>query len=142
MMQAAAAPQVVKVPRVLTVDAVVPLNQVGFPAVLTIPQDADFEWWFLAAFRTSGSAKVLITESGTQRQFIYSGAPQQTVAFNGVFIDNLAGLVFNNAAFPIAVPYIMPASRVYQHLFTDLSGVQNTIQLVYHGFALLPISQS
>jgi hypothetical protein len=141
-MTTAAAPQFVKVPRVITVDAVVGASVVGFPSVLTIPQDADFEWWFLAAFRTSGQAKVLITESGTQRQFVYSGSPQQTTAFNGVFIDNLGGLVSNNSAFPIAVPYVMPASRVYQHLFTDLSGAQNTIQLVYHGFALLPIGPS
>jgi len=48
--------------------------------------------------------------------------------------------VANNGAFPIAVPYVMPASRSYQHAFTDSSGAQNTVQLAYHGFALLQVA--
>jgi hypothetical protein len=139
---AATARGIVKIPRVLVVDAVVPLNTNQFPSVLTIPQDADFEWWFLAAFRTDSRMKVLITESATQRQMVYSGSQQSSsTVFNGVFIDNLAGLVASNGAFPIAVPYVMPATRAYQHAFTDSSGAQNTVQLVYHGFALLQVSQ-
>lgn len=132
--------QFVKVPRVILVDAVVPASLAGFPSVLTVPQDADFEWWWLAAFRTDGRLKVLITDSGTQRQLIYSGSLQQSTAFNGILIDNLAGLVSENGSFPIAVPYIMPASRVYQHLFSDSSAADNTVQLAYHGYALLPMN--
>jgi hypothetical protein len=124
------------------VDAVVTLNTQQ-PSVLTIPQDADFEWWFLAAFRTDSRMKVLITEAATQRTMIFSGSQQsQQTVFNGVFIDNLAGLVSSNGAFPIAVPYVMPASRSYQHAFTDSSGAQNIVQLAYHGFALLKVSDS
>lgn len=137
---AATARGIVKIPRVLVVDAVVPLNTVQFPSVLTIPQDADFEWWFLAAFRTSAFMKVLIQEAGTSRQMIFAGSQQTSATvFNGVFIDNLAGLVASNGAFPVAVPYVMPASRAYQHQFTDSSGAQNTVQLAYHGFALLQV---
>ena len=137
---AATASGIVKIPRVLVVDAVVPLNT-QLPSILTIPQDADFEWWFLAAFRTDSRMKVLITEAATQRAMIYSGSQQSSSSvFNGVFIDNLAGLVASNGAFPVAVPYVMPASRSYQHAFTDSSGAQNTVQLVYHGFALLQVA--
>lgn len=134
--------QFVKVPRVILVDAVVTASAVAFPSVLTVPQDADFEWWWLAAFRTNGALKVLITDSGTQRQLIYSGSLQQANAFRGILVDNLAGLVSLNGAFPIAIPYIMPASRVYQHLFTDLSGSDNTVQLAYHGYANLPMGNA
>ena len=138
---AATAPGIVKIPRVLVVDAVVALNT-QLPSILTIPQDADFEWWFLAAFRTNAAMKVLITEAATTRSMIFSGSQQSSsTVFNGVFIDNLAGLVAGNGAFPIAVPYVMPASRSYQHSFTDSSGAQNTVQLAYHGFALLQVSQ-
>lgn len=136
---AATASGIVKIPRVLVVDAVVPLSS-QLPSILTIPQDADFEWWFLAAFRTDSRMKVLITEAATQRQMIFAGSQQSSsTVFNGVFIDNLAGLVSGNGAFPIAVPYVMPASRSYQHAFTDSSGAQNTVQLAYHGFALLQV---
>ena len=137
---AATASGIVKIPRVILVDAVVPLNS-QLPSVLTIPQDADFEWWFLAAFRTDSRMKLLITEAATTRQMIFSGSQQSSsTVFNGVFIDNLAGLIASNGAFPIAVPYVMPASRSYQHAFTDSSGAQNTVQLAYHGFALLQVA--
>jgi hypothetical protein len=138
---AATARGIVKIPRVLVVDAVVAAST-QLPSILTIPQDADFEWWFLAAFRTDSRMKVLITEAATQRAMIYSGSQQSSsTVFNGVFIDALAGLVASNGAFPIAVPYVMPASRSYQHAFTDSSAAQNTVQFVYHGFALLQVSQ-
>ena len=139
---AATASGIVKIPRVLVVDAAVTGNA-SLPSILTIPQDADFEWWFLAASRTSALMKVLIVEAATQRAFSYSGAQQSSgTVFQGVNIDNLAGTVAANGAFPIAVPYVMPASRAYQHVFTDSSGQTNTVELVYHGFALLQVSES
>lgn len=134
---------IVKIPRVLVVDAVVAANAQLTPALLTIPQDADFEWWWLAIFRTSGSLKLLLAEAGTQRQLIYSGSQlAQANQFLGMFVDNLAGLVANNGAFPIAVPYVMPASRTYTHQFTDSSGAPNTVEMAYHGFALLQVASS
>jgi len=132
--------QIVKVPRVLLVDAVVPLSSVLFPGQLSIPNDADFEWWWLAIQRTDARLKVLISESATQRSFIFSGSPLQAGTFAGVFVDNLAGLVASNGQFPIAVPYIMPAARSYPHQFTDLSAAQNTVQVAYHGFALINVA--
>jgi len=136
------ASQIVKIPRVLIVDVVVPLNGSLVPGALSVPNDADFEWWWLAIFRTDPRLKVLITESATQRPFIYSGSPQTQGGFAGVFVDNLAGLVASNGEFPLAVPYVMPASRSYQHQFTDSSGAQNTVQVAYHGFALLQVANS
>ena len=133
-----AAPSIVKIPRALIVDVVVAASALLVPVILTVPQDAEFEWWWLAIFRTSGNLKLLLTEAGTQKALIYSGSQlSQANQFLGVFVDNLAGLVSNNGAFPIAVPYVMPASRSYTHQFSDFSGAQNTVQMVYHGFALL-----
>lgn len=139
-----AQPQIVKYPRTLVVDAVVALNSVS-NQILTIPQDADFEWWWLAASRTNAAMKVQVQESGTTRYLVYSqsGNPQGSgnTAFQGIFIDLLAGLVSNNGAFPQTVPYVMPASRNYIHTFTDSSGAQNTVELSYIGYALLQFNQ-
>ena len=137
---AVAASGILKVPRIHIVDQVVGANAVQVGNPLTIQADADFEWWWLSAFRTSGLMKLLIAEAGSgNRQFVYSGNIQAS-GFNGILIDNLAGLVANNGALPIAVPYVMPAGRIYTHLFTDSSGAQNTVQLAYHGFALLRVA--
>lgn len=139
----ATAPQIVKIPRVLVVDAAVTANAVFFPALLTIPQDADFEWWWLAISRTSGLLKLMLTESGTSRQMIFSGSQLAAgTQFQGVNVDNLAGTVAGNGSFPIAVPYVMPASRQYTHQFSDSSAAPNAVEVVYHGFALLAVSQS
>lgn len=134
-----AAGSIVKYPRILTVDGVVnpaaAAAGVQLNVPMTIPGDADFEWWWIAAFRTNSLLKIAISESGSGRSFMYGTT--QNPSPNGIFIDLLAGLVSANAAFPIAVPYVMPASRTYQNLFTDQSGAANTVELAYHGFALL-----
>jgi len=136
---AVAASGILKVPRIHIIDAVVPLNGNQNPS-MTIQADADFEWWWLSIFRTNALLKALIAEAGSgNRQFIYSGNPQAQ-NFLGILVDNLAGLVANNGALPIAVPYVMPAGRIYTHQFTDSSGAQNTVQLAYHGFALLKVA--
>jgi hypothetical protein len=134
---AATASSIFKIPRVHIVDTSM-ASGASSGVSMTIQADADFEWWFLALFRTSGLLKVLIAEAGTaNRQLIYSGNPQAQ-NFQGIFVDNLAGLVANNGAFPIAVPYVMPAGRIYTHQFVDqTSGATNTVQVAYHGYALL-----
>lgn len=132
---------IVKVPRALIVDAAVTGNANLFPGQLSVPNDADFEWWWLAIQRTDARLKVLITEAATQRPFIFSGSPLQPGAFLGIFVDNLAGLVSANGQFPIAVPYVMPASRTYPHQFSDSSGATNTVQVAYHGFALINVQK-
>lgn len=133
---AVAAASVFKIPRIHIVDQIVTLNttaQVG----MTIQADADFEWWFLSIFRTNALLKALIAEAGVgNRQLVYSGNPQAQ-NFTGILVDNLAGLVANNGALPIAVPYVMPAGRIYTHAFTDTSGANNTVQVAYHGYALM-----
>jgi hypothetical protein len=134
--------QIVKIPRAIILDAVVTASATLFPQGFTIPRDADFEWWFLSLQRTDARLKVLIKEQATDRDLIITGSPQQTTAFNGIFVDNLAGLVSGNGAFPVAVPYIMPASRTYPHQFTDSSGANNTVQMAYHGYALIQVTGS
>lgn len=137
---AVAASGILKIPRLHIVDSVVPNN--GQNAVgMTIQADANFEWWWLSIFRTSGLMKALIAEAGTgNRQFVYSGNPQAQ-NFQGVLVDNLAGLVANNGALPIAIPYVMPAGRIYTHNFADQgSGANNTVQFAYHGFALISVA--
>jgi hypothetical protein len=135
---AVAASGILKIPRIHIVDSIVALNA-STDVVLQVQGDADFEWWFLSIFRTAAAMKALIAEAGAgNRQFIYSGNPQAQ-AFQGILVDNLAGLVANNGALPIAVPYVMPAGRTYTHHFTDSSGAQNTVQFAYHGFALLKV---
>lgn len=134
------AQNIIKIPRIHVVDITVASAATG-GAVLTIQADADFEWWWLAISRTSALLKALISEAGTaNRQMIYSGNVQAS-NFQGVFVDNLAGLVANNGALPIAVPYVMPAGRIYSHQISDqTSGAPNICQFAYHGFALLRTS--
>jgi len=119
-------------------DRVVPENAVQDPNQLQILADADFEWWWLLASRTSNLLKVLITEQATGRQFIgtTASAVSGAGAFNGINIDLLAGTALATAAFPLAVPFVMPATRTYSVLFTDTSGAPNTVELVFSGFKL------
>lgn len=145
-MTKSAAPTIVKYPRTLVVDAVVAANA-SQPAVLSIPSDADFEWWWLTAFRTNTALKVQIQESATTRYLIYSQSGNPTSgsggsSFNGILIDLLAGLVSNNGAFPQTVPYVMPANRLYNFTFTDSSGAQNTVELGFIGYGLLQFESS
>lgn len=121
-------------------DRVVPASVVQDPNNLQILSDADFECWWLGASRTSALLKVLMNEQATNRQFIANTASPTSGSgtFNGILIDNWAGQVSNNALFPLAVPYVMPATRVYQFLFTDTSAAPNTVQIVLRGFKLWP----
>jgi hypothetical protein len=125
------------------VDVVVGASANLVPGVLTIPQDADFEWWWLAITRTNAALKMLLEEGATGKRMIYNGSQQAAgTQFLGVNVDNLAGTVAGNGAFPIGVPYVMPASRQYTHQFSDSSAAQNTVEVVYHGFALLQVSSN
>jgi hypothetical protein len=137
---AVAASGILKVPRIHIVDSTV-ANAGSTDVILQVQADADFEWWWLSISRTSALLKALIAEAGSgNRQFVYSGNPQAQ-AFQGILVDNLAGLVANNGALPIAVPYVMPAGRTYTHHFTDqTSGAPNVVQFAYHGFALLRVA--
>jgi hypothetical protein len=121
-------------------DRVVPASAVQDPNQLQILSDADFEWWWILASRTSGLLKVMMIEQATSRNFIgtTASATAGTGTFNGINIDNWAGTAAATAAFPLAVPYIMPASRTYSFLFTDASAAPNTVQLVLSGFKLWP----
>lgn len=121
-------------------DRVVPASAVQDPNQLQILSDADFEWWWTIASRTSNLLKVLMKEQATGRDFIGTTASSTagTLPFNGIDIDNWAGTVAGSAAFPLAVPYIMPASRVYSILLTDLSAAPNTVEVVFNGFKLWP----
>jgi len=121
-------------------DRTVPANQVQDPNQLQILSDADFEWWWVLASRTSGLLKVMMKEQATGRDFIgtTASATSGPATFNGINIDNWAGTALATAAFPLAVPYIMPATRVYSLLFTDTSGAPNVVEIVFSGFKLWP----
>lgn len=121
-------------------DRVVPASAVQDPNQFQVFGDADFEWWWVIASRTSNLLKVLMSENATGRQFIGTTASpvSGTASFNGISIDNWCGTAQASAAFPLAVPYIMPATRTYTVLFTDASGAPNTVQLVFSGFKLWP----
>jgi hypothetical protein len=120
-------------------DRAVPASATQDPNQLQILSDADFEWWWLLASRTSNLLRVLMKEQATGRDFIGTTAsPNAAAAFNGIFIDNWCGTAQAAAAFPLAVPYIMPATRVYSLLFTDTSAAINTVQLIFSGFKLWP----
>jgi hypothetical protein len=140
---AAAASAVLKYPRVLTLDVVVALNAVQTPAILSVPGDADFEWWLLSIQRTDPRMQVLFEDTGSAGlKIIYNAIQPAGATFNGVFIDNLAGQVAANGALPLGVPYVMPANRRYQLAFTDTSGAQNTVEMAFHGYALLAVPAS
>ena len=119
-------------------DRVVPASAVQDPNQLQILTDADFEWWWLLASRTSNLLKVLMKEAATGRDFIGTTASSVSGAgaFNGINIDLLAGTALATAAFPLAVPFVMPATRTYTVLFSDTSGAPNTVELVFSGFKL------
>lgn len=131
------------------IDANVPAGTVQFPTQFQILSDADFENWWLIASRTSNLLKVLMKEQATGRDFIGTTASASSgpATFNGINIDNFAGQAASNAAFPIAVPYIMPATRVYTILLTDGNPVGgppaiNQVELVFDGFKLWPRPKS
>lgn len=81
---------------------------------------------------------MLIKEAATGRDFI--GTTASTIAgagaFNGINIDLFCGTALASAAFPLAVPFVMPATRTYTVLFTDASGAPNTVEMVFSGFKL------
>lgn len=130
-------------PFAYVLDRVVPANAINDPNQLQILQDADFEWWWMTASRTSNLLKVIMNEVATGRDFmgtsVFSGAG---TPFTGINIDLWAGTVNTSGMFPLAVPYVMPASRVYSLKFTELSGAPNTVQLAWHGFKLWPRPQA
>lgn len=119
-------------------DRVVPASAVQDPNQLQILADADFEWWWLLASRTSNLLKVLMKEAATGRDFIgtTASAVSGAGAFNGINIDLLCGTAVATAAFPLAVPFVMPATRTYTILLTDASGAPNTVEMVFSGFKL------
>jgi len=121
-------------------DRGVPASAVQDPNQLQILSDADFEWWWILALHADNRLKVLMKEAATGRDFISTTASAVAGAatFNGINIDLWAGTALATAAFPLAVPYIMPATRVYSLLFTDTSGGNNTVELVFSGFKLWP----
>lgn len=118
-------------------DRIVPASAVQDPNQLSILSDADFEWWWTSVFRTSASLKLLMKEQATGRDFIGTTA-SGAAAFNGILVDNWAGLSNAGAMFPLAVPYLMPATRTYSFLLTDTSAAPNTVQICLRGFKLWP----
>jgi hypothetical protein len=124
-------------------DRVVPANAVADPNQLQILSDADFELWWLSASRTSALLKVQMNEAATGRDFTGTSVSATAgTTFNGVNIDLWAGSVAAGGMFPLAVPYVMPASRVYSLKFTDTSGAPNTVELAFVGFKLWPRPKS
>jgi len=119
-------------------DVTVLANAVQQQASLQILSDADFEWWWTKATRTDSRIKVLMEESASSRKFIATTAAVTSGAatFNGINIDNWAGTAQGGAAWPLAVPCLMPASRSYLFLFSDTSGAPNAVEVVLSGFKL------
>ena len=123
------------------IDRTVPASAVQDPNALQILSDADFEWWWVIASATSASQlKVLMKEQATGRDFIGTSPQAQAggTVFNGIFLTNWCGTAAANGAFPLAVPYIMPATRVYSLFFTDSSAAPNVTEVVFSGFKLWP----
>lgn len=125
-------------------DRTVPASAVQDPNALQILSDADFEWWWIIASATVATQlKVMMKEAATGRDFIGTSpqAQAQGTPFNGIFLSNWCGTAAGNGAFPLAVPYIMPSTRVYTFLFTDSSAAPNVTELCLSGFKLWPRPQ-
>jgi hypothetical protein len=129
-------------------DQVVPAQAIQRPGNLQILSDADFEWWFNKVKYIPGPGtafiKILMKENATGRDFVGTTASAQSGlpgTFNGVDIDLWGGQANLTGSFPLAVPYIMPATRVYTIFLTDYSpapGTASTVQIVFDGFKLWP----
>lgn len=130
---------IIKVPRAIVGDISLTANTLQNPLVVNNQADGDMEIWFISIFRTNSNLKLLWEEGGTTRRFIYSGAQPQISQFNGLYVDNIAGLVANNGAFPIAVPYVWPANRQFTFTLSDFSGATNVFEIALHGYVLLPV---
>jgi len=130
-------------------DQVVPALAIQRPGNLQILSDADFEWWFnkvkyIPGPGTGPLLKILMKENATGRDFVGTTASAQSGlpgTFNGVDLDLWGGQANQTGSFPLAVPYIMPATRVYTIFLTDYSaspGNQATVQIAFDGFKLWP----
>jgi hypothetical protein len=119
-------------------DVTVLANAVQQQASLQIFSDADFEWWWSKVSRTSALLKLLMQETASSRNFIGTTAAVTSGAaqFNGINIDNWAGTAAAAGAWPLAVPYVMPASRSYLFLLSDTSGAPNVVEIVFSGYKL------
>jgi hypothetical protein len=123
-------------------DALVVKSSIQAPFVLTILGRADFEWWFTKLHTTDpATLRVLMQDQGTSREIISTSA-QALASFNGIYANNWAGLASLGAAFPIAVPYVMPASRTYGFRLTDESGSDQHVQIALSGFERIPVRKA
>lgn len=122
-------------------DRTVPANAIQDPNALQILSDADHEWWWVIGSATAPTQlRVQMKEEATGRFFMGTSPQAQAsgTPFNGILMSNWCGTAQGNASFPLAVPYILPATRVYSFYFTDSSGAPNVTQLVLSGFKLWP----
>jgi hypothetical protein len=101
--------------------------QKGLPATLQIDQDSDFEWIWVVGDRT-GAYSIQLRDGSTGR----------TLSNNAVNDDNFAGTA--QLPFPLVEPYLIARSTVMTASVNDLSNAGNTIQLVFRGYKLFPVS--
>lgn len=99
----------------------------NLPATLQIDQDSDFEWIWVVADQT-GAWKIQVRDGSTGR----------TLSNNAVNNDNYAGTA--QLPFPLVEPYLIARSTVMTASVTDLSNAGNTVQLVFRGYKLFPVS--
>ena len=111
---------------------VVTANAVRQAVSVQVPKDYDFEWWDTVADRTSPLLQVSLEINAVT--FMNTNTPGNT---NGIDIDNWAG----TAQLPYArrFPFVLSEGDQAVLYLTDLSGSNNTTQVVFRGFQLIPV---
>jgi hypothetical protein len=100
-----------------------------------VPKDYDFEWWDTVADYTSALLQLSMEINAVS--FMNTNVPGNT---NGIDIANWAG----TAQLPYArrFPFVLSKGDQAVLYCTDLSGFNNTVQVVFRGFQLIPVQGS
>jgi hypothetical protein len=110
-------------------------NAVRQAISIQVPKDHDFEWWDTVANYTDARLQISLEINAVT--FMNTNTPGNT---NGIDIANWAG----TAQLPYArrFPFVLSKGDQAVLYCTDYSTADNTVQVVFRGFQLIPVQES